>query len=287
MVKKRITGFGIELTKSLREPKKKNEATLIKKIAKITIVSFIIFLSVIFSILSVSYFVQLNRQGIKGNLHTHTTYSDGKGSYNEVINEAVRLGFDFIVITDHGYIKKIGEDVLEKCPKETRLLCIIGEEPFTIEGDMLAIGITEFIPDKLTPEQTIEKTHMQGGLSIPAHPNAPGEISHETLMRIKDKIDAVECYNAKHFSELDYYWLKKYSRKYDIPCVFNSDSHYIETLGDAYNICDIEEELNKENLFNAIKQNRCKPRIKSFVKYSYYVLSRLFPFTRPIARIIF
>ena len=286
MVKKeKEVGFGIKLTKSLREPRKKPNS--INKKVKITAAILILLAAVVFLTLLVSYFIQLDGPGVKGNLHMHTTYSDGHGSYDEMVDEAVRLGLDFIVITDHGYIKKIGEDVLEKCPKETRLLCIVGEEPAASEGDMLALGITEFIQDKLTPEETIEKTHLQGGLSIPAHPNVPGEISKETLIRIRDKIDAVECYNAKHLREMDFYWLKKFSKTYGIPCVFDSDSHYIGTLGDAYNVCDIEGDINKKNLFDAIKQGRCRPMIKSFVKYSYYTLSKSFPSIRQFALLIF
>ncbi|MBW2978122.1 CehA/McbA family metallohydrolase [Candidatus Woesearchaeota archaeon] len=282
MVKKeKGFGFGIKLTKSLRKPKKK--LSPIKRAAKITAGVFIILMVVVFLTLLISYFIQLNRAGIKGNLHMHTTYSDGHGSYDEMVDEAVRLGLDFIVITDHGYIRKIGEDVLEKCPKETRLFCIIGEEVHPVEGDTLAIGIIEFIPNNLGIEETIEMVHNQGGLAIPAHPNTPGEITHGTLIRIKDKIDAVECYNDGHFDELDYFWLRRFSKRENIPCVFDSDSHHIETLGDAYNVCEIEGDLSKENLFDAIKQGKCKPRIKSFVKYSYYTLSKLCPFIRPFA----
>lgn len=288
-------GFEIQLAKSLRKPKKKRftnkKIESIKRKTKITISVFIIAMLIVFLTLLVSYGLHLIRPGVKGNLHMHTTYSDGHGSYEEVVDEAVGLGLDFIAITDHGYIGKIGEDVLEKCPKEVRLLCIPGEEVYPVEGDTLAIGIIEFIPDKLSIEETIERIHTQGGLAIPSHPNVPGEVSHETLMEVKDKIDAVECYNDKHFHELNYFWLRKYSKKENIPCVFGSDAHYIETLGSAYNVCEVKGELNKETLFSAIKQGKCKPRIRSFVRYSYYILGKNIPlfqsFVNAVAKVIY
>ena len=36
-----------------------------------------------------------------GNLHMHTTYSDGAGTHAEIARAAVRAGLDFVVVTDH------------------------------------------------------------------------------------------------------------------------------------------------------------------------------------------
>lgn len=40
---------------------------------------------------------------MKRDLHTHTTYSDGKASAEEMIRAAIRLGLDEIGISDHSY----------------------------------------------------------------------------------------------------------------------------------------------------------------------------------------
>ena len=37
----------------------------------------------------------------KLNLHIHTTYSDGKNSINQIVKTAIKLGLDYICITDH------------------------------------------------------------------------------------------------------------------------------------------------------------------------------------------
>ncbi|MEZ6255761.1 MAG: DNA polymerase/3'-5' exonuclease PolX [Patescibacteria group bacterium] len=39
---------------------------------------------------------------IKGDLHTHTTYSDGTNSIEEMIQKAISLNYEYIGITDHG-----------------------------------------------------------------------------------------------------------------------------------------------------------------------------------------
>jgi predicted metal-dependent phosphoesterase TrpH len=182
-----------------------------------------------------------------GNLHTHTEASDGKMTYNEVITEAQRLGFNFIAITDHN---TISPDTKEFCPKETRILCITGEEVSTKKGHMLAIGIKEAIPKDLSPEETIIKIHEQGGLAIPAHPGASNGL---TIGKIKElPVDAVEC-SIRH---------QKEGEKYDceslpnVPHVYNSDAHKKEELSRAANKC-LMKELTFENLAEAVKDNHC------------------------------
>lgn len=38
---------------------------------------------------------------IKGDLHLHTNWSDGKGSINQMVSEAIDLGYEYLAITDH------------------------------------------------------------------------------------------------------------------------------------------------------------------------------------------
>lgn len=46
-------------------------------------------------------FLNRDRLKLKGNLHTHTTFSDGKYTVPEVVDIYQRNGYDFIAITDH------------------------------------------------------------------------------------------------------------------------------------------------------------------------------------------
>jgi DNA polymerase (family X) len=55
---------------------------------------------------------------IKGNLHTHTKYSDGKNSIKELVSFAKNFGYSYIGITDHSssasYANGLKEDDLKK-----------------------------------------------------------------------------------------------------------------------------------------------------------------------------
>lgn len=186
-----------------------------------------------------------------GNLHTHTYASDGKMSYEEVINESLSLGFDFIAITDHD---KISQEVKEKCPEEIRIFCIVGEEISTTKGHMLAIGIENEIPKGLSPEETISRIHEQNGLAIPAHPERKSNgLSIEEIKNLD--VDAVEC----HINEKGEY---NYSCNLlpEFPHVYNSDAHNKEQLKLLANICVLKD---LKDLKQAIKENRCSQlRIK-------------------------
>ena len=70
-----------------------------------------------------------------GDLHLHTTCSDGENTYEEMVQMALRKGYDFIAITDHRFDGRGGpcgskagrcddtlcKEVIEKCSKETRI----------------------------------------------------------------------------------------------------------------------------------------------------------------------
>ena len=43
----------------------------------------------------------LKLEDIKGDLHSHSTYSDGNNSIEEMALEAIKLGYEYIAITDH------------------------------------------------------------------------------------------------------------------------------------------------------------------------------------------
>lgn len=91
-----------------------------------------------------------------GNLHTHTSCSDGEDSYEEVINAAIKLGWGFIAFTDHrfsgestygpifkpskSYLESTCQDIYQKCPKEKRLLCVLGQEVTGKKGSHPGLG---------------------------------------------------------------------------------------------------------------------------------------------------
>src|SRR5712691_7173609 len=64
---------------------------------------------------------------LRGNLHAHTTYSDGVKTPQELLAEYEALGYDFLAITDHEDL--IGSSYWRALPRlRTRLLLFHGVE---------------------------------------------------------------------------------------------------------------------------------------------------------------
>jgi hypothetical protein len=108
--------------------------------------------------------------GLRGNVHMHTSLSDGTKSHQELARIAEEAELDFIIVTDHnvyepgldGWMGKtlllVGEEVHdpEREPQSSHTLCFnIGEDVF------------EHAPD---PQRVMDAVAAQGGLTFLAHP---------------------------------------------------------------------------------------------------------------------
>jgi len=186
----------------------------------------------------------------EGNLHTHTIASDGENTYHEMVDGAVEEGLDFLVITDH---HKISAAARFYCPRERRLLCVLGEEINTLEGHMLAVGIKEAVPGGLSAQETIDSIHLQGGLAIAAHLNEPhGYGINQTDLEKLVGLDAVEY---TPIDKQDWYGNIDFLPGY--PAVFDSDAHSTNMLRNVANSCALEE-LSIDGLRQAIKDGKCE-----------------------------
>src|SRR5229473_3164042 len=64
---------------------------------------------------------------LKGNLHTHTTFSDGRLPADEVVARYRELGYDFLAITDHD--DRIDDEYWFRIPPgDDRMLVLAGVE---------------------------------------------------------------------------------------------------------------------------------------------------------------
>lgn len=112
---------------------------------------------------------------IVGNLHLHTTASDGTGSHAEVAAAAARAGLDFIVYTDHN-IAVAGMEGWWQDSHGRELLRLMGQE---INDQQLVPEynhlLCHFVADDLNhiaadPQQLIDAINARGGLTFLAHP---------------------------------------------------------------------------------------------------------------------
>jgi predicted metal-dependent phosphoesterase TrpH len=100
-------------------------------------------------------------------LHTHTSFSDGRPAPREVVQRADELGLAAVAITDHDRID--GARIAAEYAT-SRCAVIVGEEISSAEGHILGLFLETAVPPGLSAAATIERIHEQAGIAIAAHP---------------------------------------------------------------------------------------------------------------------
>ena len=108
--------------------------------------------------------------------HVHSTCSkhnvwgiDGINTPQEIVDMAIQLGLDGLAITDHNTIKGSQKAIQYVKEKSLPVLIIPGAEVRSLAGDILALGINENVPQKLSILETVDAIKDAGlrdGLQI-------------------------------------------------------------------------------------------------------------------------
>ncbi len=101
-----------------------------------------------------------------GNIHIHSTYSDGSGTIEEIAASAISAGLDFIIVTDHFSLQALPEEGYRE-----KLLLLVGMEINDDHNHYLALDIRKAVANNTDQPQTvIDSVNQQGGIGIIAHP---------------------------------------------------------------------------------------------------------------------
>lgn len=127
----------------------------------------------------------------KGNLHTHTTSSDGAISPDEAIKLYNGLGYDFVALTDHWHVNEPGE--------YNGTLILSGVEyDISVDGCYHVVGYgLERDPGLAKgsgPQQMIDAVRSAGGVATLAHP-AWSLQRPDKMVQLKG-VDCTEIYNS-------------------------------------------------------------------------------------------
>ena len=140
-------------------------------------------------------FWDANRRLLKGNLHLHTTLSDGKKTPDEAMDIYRAAGYDFIAVSDH-------RRVTTRTREEGGLLAIQSiEYDFSLVNQVMhivGVDVPESIEDAVDrgagPQRAIDEINALGGVAILAHPawslNTP-----DVMMSLRG-VCAAEVYNS-------------------------------------------------------------------------------------------
>ncbi len=210
---------------------------------------------------------QVKGEWFKGNIHTHSVFSDGSKTPQELIKIYREADYDFLSITDHSIVL----DTSELDGKGLLLIpggeMCIGRSKENQYYHILAIGVKKTMPFNdfdihLDPQEVIHHINSIGGVSIIAHPYWSG-LNHGDLMKLSD-YHGVEIYNtsceyerntgisASHIDGLIAAGIE--------PFIYAVDDHHgaerpqapLDACGAWINVK--AESLTSKNILNAIKK---------------------------------
>lgn len=107
-----------------------------------------------------------------GDLHMHTSYSDGRCTPAGLMLQAMYAGLDYAVISDHNTIE--GAQMIQRVLNEKGFAypCIVGEEITAEWSHFNAYPLHEVIRWDIPTDEMIEAAHSQGAVIQWNHPHA-------------------------------------------------------------------------------------------------------------------
>ena len=229
----------------------------------------------------------IERKNIRGDLHIHTTRSDGNATVQEMAEAAKALGYEYIAVTDHTKHLTIAhgqdeESVLQELEMIDRLNVTLGD--FTIlksaEVDILADGtldLPQSVLEKLDlvvaavhykfnltkKEQTrrILKAMENPCFNILAHPSGrliglrePYEVDMEAIIKAAKELGCILELNAQPDRlDLDDIYCKA-AKEAGVKIALSSDAHCVNDLHYiSYGISQARRGwLEKEDVINTL-----------------------------------
>lgn len=134
---------------------------------------------------------------LRGNLHTHTTRSDGARDVQAVLDDYAARGYDFLALTDHDIFTS-AEDYAQW---DSRGLLLIPGNEITRNGPHLlhvdARHFVEPLPDRQAVIDAVA-TQPDAGFLLVNHPDWQAGFDHCTLenMRVWNGYIGMEIYNG-------------------------------------------------------------------------------------------
>ena len=189
---------------------------------------------------------------LKYDLHIHTNYSKCSNLKPEVLlKTAKKCELSGIAVTDHNRIE--GALKVKKLNKDKNFEVIVGEEISIKEGSVLAFYIKKPIKSN-DFFHVVDEVKKQDGLIVIPHPFrtslTPEHRFKLPLNEVKDKIDAIECFNARMLPG-DNKKADKIADKLNIAKTGGSDAHFRFEVATAYTIFE-------DNLRKALKNKETK-----------------------------
>lgn len=197
----------------------------------------------------------------KAEFHLHTHHSlDCRTSAKTVVASCIKRGIHCLFVTDHNEI-----DGAIEIQKIAPFKVVPSEEITTSEGELIGYFLKEKIPAYLSPENTIKRIRLQGGLVSVPHPFdrlRHSRMHFPTLDRIIGQVDMLEVFNARNVFPSDDAKALAYAKEKNKMMIVASDAHSRWEPGTSY--VELDEFSDASGLLRSLQNARLHKQ-RSFI----------------------
>ena len=194
---------------------------------------------------------------LRGNLHTHSTESDGVRAPERVIDDYEARNYDFLALSDH--------DVLvdpERYHQQTGLLLLPAVEVSANGPHLLHIGANEAVAPFEDRAAVIETIEQGSGFAVLAHPHWGETFEHWSIDELHrlDGATGIEIYNADieiatGSPDATDCWDQLLAAGEQCWGYANDDAHYPWQVARAWNVVQVDRQ-SPEAILESLRTGR-------------------------------
>ena len=210
----------------------------------------------------------------RGDLHCHSTYSDGTGTVDEIKEWVDRAGLDFFFVTDHGTVAQ-----KRVCKKYDRMWW--GQEPGTEYHHIGILGLDRKVKMTRNLARDYERVKKLGGFPYIAHPCGWFPVTRYSQEQ-KDALHVLgdwfaieiingannifDCYDVTDEMSIEL-WDRYLCEGKTVVGLGCTDAHLPHAIGDVWTAV-LSPQLTKQSVLKALWQGHCFVSDAPFVHLS-------------------
>lgn len=193
-------------------------------------------------------------------LHMHTDRHSACSvmTPRELVERAVEVGLDGVVITEHHY-QWPDDELAELRALAPGLVILAGVEITGRGGDVLVYGATDIgrLPRGIDWPDLIREAHRQGGACVMAHPYRWGQPVEQLFADKRPEFDGLELMSGNMDDDLRAKAADLHRRHPHLAGLGNSDGHHPDTVGVAHTEIDAVIRTPGD-IVRAIRENKTR-----------------------------